>query len=67
MLGMERLILFCDGIDTLADIELNGIQVLHCDNMHRKWEADCPETIFPELLMTMSFTLEPSAKVSPFP
>lgn len=27
----------------------------------------CPETIFPELLTTMSFTLEPSAKVSPFP
>lgn len=43
--GMERLILFCDGIDTLADIEINGTQVLHCDNMHRRWEADITELV----------------------
>lgn len=40
MLRCDRLILRCEGLDTLAEIWLNGEQVARTDNMHRTWEFD---------------------------
>ena len=30
----------CDGLDTLATITLNGVEIGRADNMHRAWEFD---------------------------
>ena len=39
-LACDRLLLICEGLDTLATVRLNGVTVLEADNMHRRWEAD---------------------------
>jgi len=40
MLGMDKILLRCEGIDTIADIFLNNKSISHTDNMHRIWEFD---------------------------
>jgi len=40
LMDCDRVILQMAGIDTLADIIINGTKVLHVDNMHRSWEVD---------------------------
>lgn len=30
----------CEGLDTVADIMVNGIKIAHTENMHRTWEFD---------------------------
>ncbi|MDD6051619.1 MAG: glycoside hydrolase family 2 protein [Clostridiales bacterium] len=32
--------LVCEGLDTLADVFLNGVLIAHADNMHITWEWD---------------------------
>ncbi|MDY4139459.1 MAG: glycoside hydrolase family 2 protein [Eubacteriales bacterium] len=39
-LACDRLLLICEGLDTLATVRLNGVTVLEADNMHRRWEVD---------------------------
>ena len=39
-LACDRLLLICEGLDTLATVRLNGCTVLGADNMHRRWEVD---------------------------
>ncbi|MBN2114980.1 MAG: glycoside hydrolase family 2 protein [Anaerolineales bacterium] len=34
----ENIILVCDGLDTIADVYLNGIYLGHAENMFRRWE-----------------------------
>ncbi len=36
----DRVLLRCEGLDTLADISVNGVAVGSADNMHRTWEYD---------------------------
>ena len=44
--GSEKHIYLCfDGIDTIADITLNGQFVAHTDNMHRRWRFDVSDKI----------------------
>jgi len=38
MLNMDRILLRCEGLDTLADISINNFNIASCDNMHRVWE-----------------------------
>ena len=38
MLSQEVVLLHFDGIDTVADLELNGQELGHVENMHRTWE-----------------------------
>lgn len=33
--------LVCEGLDTLADVWLNGVLIGKADNMHRTWRFDC--------------------------
>ncbi|NWF70020.1 MAG: glycoside hydrolase family 2 protein [Chloroflexi bacterium] len=40
LLAYERVLLRCYGLDTIADIDINGRAVGHADNMHRTWEFD---------------------------
>lgn len=39
-LRAESVLLRCEGLDTVADIRVNGAPVGHADNMHRTWEFD---------------------------
>jgi beta-mannosidase len=36
----SRVLLRCDGLDTLADLYLNGVLIGAADNMHRVWEFE---------------------------
>jgi len=36
----RRIVLRCEGLDTLGRIEINGREVARPDNMHRTWEFD---------------------------
>jgi len=40
LLSQDRLYLRFDGVDTLANIYLNGRYLGSCNNMHRSWEFD---------------------------
>ncbi|MUG88660.1 glycoside hydrolase family 2 protein [Paenibacillus timonensis] len=39
-LDHDRVVLLCEGLDTLAEVYLNGIAILNADNMHRTYEVD---------------------------
>ena len=40
MLMCDALLLRCEGLDTLAEVRLNGAPAGRADNMHRVWEFD---------------------------
>jgi beta-mannosidase len=37
--------LVCEGLDTYADVILNGARILAADNMFRQWRAECLENL----------------------
>jgi beta-mannosidase len=41
----SRTLLRCDGLDTLADLYLNGIPIGTANNMHRIWEFEVKKTL----------------------
>jgi beta-mannosidase len=48
LLAHEKIILRCEGIDTVANILLNGELIGSSENMFRVYEFDVTETILPE-------------------
>lgn len=38
-------LLHCDGLDTLCDININGKHIAHTDNMHRSYEFDVTDVL----------------------
>ncbi len=47
LLACDKVLLRCEGLDTLADIEINGAPAGHADNMHRTWEFDVKALLKP--------------------
>jgi len=45
LLGRDRIELDFRGLDTYADVFVNGKQVLQADNMFREWKADVKEAV----------------------
>jgi beta-mannosidase len=45
LFGCDRVLLRCEGLDTLADLYLNGFPVGKADNMHRTWEFDVKQNL----------------------
>lgn len=43
ILSSEKILLHFDGLDTVADIYLNGIWLAYVENMHRTWEFSIKE------------------------
>lgn len=43
VLKEEHVELVCEGLDTLADVFINGRKVLYADNMHRTWRIPVKE------------------------
>lgn len=46
-LNHDRVVLRCDGLDTLCDLTLNGVHLGHCDNMHRTWRFEVKDLLRP--------------------
>ncbi len=44
-LQMDEIILRFEGLDTIADITLNGVKLGHAENMHRTWEYSVKELL----------------------
>lgn len=40
LLAQENILLVCEGLDTVADLYLNGLYLGHAENMFRRWEWD---------------------------
>ena len=40
LLDEEKVALVCDGLDTIADVYINGTYLGHADNMFRQWQWD---------------------------
>ncbi|MBR1820153.1 MAG: glycoside hydrolase family 2 protein [Clostridia bacterium] len=47
LLACDRVLLRCEGLDTLADIAVNGQPAGTADNMHRAWEFDVKALLRP--------------------
>jgi len=45
ILNEDRVLLECDGLDTLASIHVNGRLVAKTDNMHRGWSFDVKDVL----------------------
>ena len=43
--GRDMVVLRFDGLDTLAEVILNGTKVISANNMHRVWEADVTDLL----------------------
>jgi len=41
----KEILLICEGLDTLCDLELNGKKIGYADNMHRYWEFDITDIV----------------------
>ena len=45
LLAEEKVSLICDGLDTIADVYLNGTYLGHAENMFRRWEWKVKELL----------------------
>ena len=45
LLKNDEVVLHFDGLDTIADITLNGVKLGHVENMHRIWEYSVKELL----------------------
>ena len=41
----KQFLLICEGLDTICDIELNGLLLGNAENMHRTWEFDVSKVL----------------------
>ena len=57
LLARQKIVLECEGLDTVAAVSLNGRPVGRADNMFRKWTFDVKGAIRPgENTLTVTFT-----------
>lgn len=47
LLCEDSIVLHCDGLDTLTEIEINGVYAAGTDNMHRRYEFDIKSLLCP--------------------
>ena len=47
LLAREKVDLVFQGLDTLAEVTLNGVCVLYADNMHRTWRVEVKKWLKP--------------------
>jgi beta-mannosidase len=47
VLAHDQVLLHCDGLDTLAELAVNGAAAGHADNMHRTWIFDVKPLLRP--------------------
>ena len=67
LLAMDHVELVFEGIDALAEVYLNGVQILKTDNMFREWRLDVKSQLKPgnnELLVRFPSVISGAAKVA---
>lgn len=47
LLAQQHIILVCEGLDTLAEISINGTFLAKTDNMHRTWKFQAKKLLHP--------------------
>lgn len=47
LLAQQHIVLVCEGLDTLAEISINGIFLAKTDNMHRTWKFQAKKLLHP--------------------
>ena len=56
VLACQRIVLRFEGIDTVADVSLNGVFLGHADNMHRRWDYEVKDALTEgENILTLHF------------
>lgn len=45
ILSSDQVVLHFDGLDTVADVKLNGVLLGHVENMHRTWEFQVKDIV----------------------
>jgi beta-mannosidase len=61
LLAQDRVLLRCEGLDTLATVRVNGHVVGEADNMHRTWEFDVGAALRPganEIAITLRSAMQ---------
>ncbi len=54
-LSSGRVLLVCDGLDTLATVFINGVKIASTDNMFRQWQWDIKEHLRTQNTITIAF------------
>lgn len=54
--ALENIELVCEGLDTIADVYLNGHLLGSADNMHRTWRFACREYLQTENVLRICFS-----------
>lgn len=47
LLAQQHIVLVCEGLDTLAEISINGTFLAKTDNMHRTWKLQAKKLLHP--------------------
>lgn len=47
LLAQQHIVLMCEGLDTLAEISINGTFLAKTDNMHRTWKFQAKKLLHP--------------------
>ena len=47
LLAQQHIVLVCEGLDTLAEISINGTFLAKTDNMHRTWKFQAKKLLHP--------------------
>ena len=47
LLAQQHIVLVCEGLDTLAEISINGTSLAKTDNMHRTWKFQAKKLLHP--------------------
>ena len=47
LLAQQHIVLVCEGLDTLAEISINGTFLAKTDNMHRTWKFQTKKLLHP--------------------
>ena len=47
LLAQQHIVLVCEGLDTLAEISINGTFIAKTDNMHRTWKFQAKKLLHP--------------------
>lgn len=54
--GEASAVLVCEGLDTIAEVILNGEVIGRADNMHRTWRFDCTRLLKEKNTLCIQFT-----------
>eukprot|EP00878_Enallax_costatus_P005743 GHUV01006021.1.p1 GENE.GHUV01006021.1~~GHUV01006021.1.p1 ORF type:complete len:795 (+),score=131.60 GHUV01006021.1:561-2945(+) len=58
--SQDQIVLFLGGVDTVANVSVNGQQVLETNNFHRHWSVPVKKYLMPAAPNTISISIAPA-------